>query len=161
MYYNVIKNALFLYYKRDTIAYFYGAKGQKLTRETMNQLIAAEPDYFRQYSNEELERIINFSLGKTGYDCSGFINAIASTKGYSVSLYENSKNKTSPTLGTEGNLLYTTFNNTGRHVGIDIGYGYFIHSPKEGRTLELGKISDYPWEHSGQLAGIDYTGAKN
>lgn len=160
-YYQLIQNALNAYVNCDKFAYFYGAKGQILTDEVMHSLVSCEPTYFSQYSQQDMERIFNYSRGKTGFDCSGFITFVSGVQGYSTSLYTTSQNKTSPHNGTEGNILYTTFNNTGRHIGLDIGYGYFVHMRKELNSVELGKISGYGWEHSGQLLGIDYTGAKS
>lgn len=159
-YYQVIQNALQILYTKNQYAYFYGAKGQLLTEATMNALIQAEPNYFSQYTKQQLEDIKNFSRGKIGLDCSGFVSYISGEEGYSISLYEHCKVKTTPQLGVEGSLLFTTKGGVGRHVGIDIGYGFFLHFPKEGRTCELGRIRDYVWEHSGQLSTIDYTGAK-
>ena len=63
--------------------------------------------------------------------------------------------------GVAGSILYTTFGGTGRHIAIDIGYGYFLHSPSEGHTIELGKILDYPWDISGQSNCVDYSGDNN
>ena len=160
-YYGVIQNALKMFYERHKYAYFYGAKGQKLTDATMDALIAAEKNYFSRYSTAEIAQIKNFSRGKIGYDCSGFLSAITGQSNYSTGFYNESLNKTTPASGTEGNLLYTTFNGTGRHIGLDIGYGYFLHMRKEGSSVELGKISDYAWEKSGQIRGVNYTGAKS
>lgn len=160
-YYQVIQNAMKMLYEKHKYAYFYGAKGQKLTDEAMNALIACEKDYFSKYSTSELAQIKQYSRGKIGYDCSGFISAITGQSNYSTGFYNESVNKTSPTLGTEGNLLYTTFNGTGRHIGLDIGYGYFLHMRKEGSTVEFGKVSDYAWEKSGQIRSVDYAGAKS
>lgn len=159
-YYQVIQNALDMYYHKDYYAYFYGAKGQRLTDSTMDYLIQAEPDYFKQYSAQQITDIKNYSRNKIGIDCSGFINLVSGVTGYSSLLYETAPVKTTPKNGVEGSILYTTFGGTGRHIGLDIGYGYFLHSPKEGRTIELGKISEYAWEQSGQLVTIDYTGSK-
>lgn len=159
-YYQLIQNALNILQHRDSYAYFYGSKGQILTDDVMNTLISLEAGYFSQYSKTEIAHIKNYSRSKIGLDCSGFITDISGIKGYSVSMYENCPVKTTPKNGVEGSLLFTTFGGVGRHVGIDIGYGYFLHFPKELRTCELGRISEYPWEHSGQLLGIDYTGAK-
>lgn len=159
-YYKVIQNAFNVYYKRDGYAYFYGAKGQILTDQVMDALINAEPEYFKKYSPQQLKDIKDYSRNKIGLDCSGFIALVSGVQGYSTSLYENSKNKTTPHDGTEGNILYTTFGGTGRHIGLDIGYGYFMDMPIEGQTVRFGKISEYKWEKSGQLFGIDYTGAK-
>ena len=160
-YYNVIQNAMKMFYERHKYAYFYGAKGQRLTDETMDALISAEKKYFSRYSTAELAQIKNYSRGKIGYDCSGFLSAITGQSNYSTGFYAESLNKTNPTLGTEGNLLYTTFGGTGRHIGLDIGYGYFLHMRKERNTVEFGKVSDYAWEKSGQIRGVSYTGAKS
>ena len=75
-------------------------------------------------------------------------------------LTDDGAEKTTPLLGTEGNGLYTSFGGEGRHVGIDIGYGFFLHMPKEGHTIELGRIAEYDWEHSFHFANINYEGAK-
>lgn len=160
-YYQVIQRAFNAYYRRGEYAYYYGAKGQILTDSTMRALEEAEPEYFKQYTPEQLEDIHRFSRGKIGLDCSGFINLVSGVIGYSTLLYEQSTNKTTPHDGTEGNILYTTFGGTGRHIGLDVGYGYFMDCPKEGETFRFGKIGEYPWEKSGQINGIDYTGAKN
>lgn len=160
-YYKLIQNALHVLQYRDNYCYFYGAKGQRLTDEVMDALIGAEPAYFRQYDALTLNAIKNYSRGKIGLDCSGFITYISGVQGYSVSLIESCPVKTTPDLGVEGSLLFTTKGGVGRHVGIDIGYGFFLHFPKEMRTCELGRIKDYVWEVSGQLKGIDYKGAKS
>ena len=159
-YYEVIKKALRMLYESGKYAYFYGAKGQVLTDETMNALISAEPTYFAKYTTQQLEEIKAYSRGKIGYDCSGFVSAIVGVENYSTGHYHAGAEKTTPLLGTEGNGLYTTFGGKGRHVGIDIGYGFFLHMPSEMHTVTLGRIADYSWEHSFHFANTDYKGAK-
>lgn len=159
-YYKLIQNALSVLNEKDRYAYFYGAKGQILTDDVMDTLIRLETGYFSRYDENTLNQIKDYSRNKIGLDCSGFITDISGIVGYSIGMYEKCPIKTTPRLGVEGSLLFTTFNNTGRHVGIDIGYGYFLHFPKELHSCEIGKISEYPWEHSGTLEGIDYTNAK-
>ena len=158
-YYDVIKNAMNMYNDRHKYAYFYGAKGQRLTNNVMDSLIAAEPKYFSRYSTNEIATIKNFSLGKIGFDCSGFINAITGQYNYSTGYFEDCPVKTTPKDGVEGSCLYTTFGGTGRHIGIDIGKGFFLHMAKEGQSITFGKISDYTWEKSGQIKNVDYKGA--
>lgn len=158
-YYDVIKNAMQMYNDRYNYAYFYGAKGQRLTNNVMDALIAAEPKYFSRYSKSEIAAIKNFSLGKIGFDCSGFINAITGQSNYSTGYFEDCPVKTNPKDGVEGSCLYTTFRGTGRHIGIDIGKGFFLHMAKEGESVIFDKISNYAWEKSGQIKGIDYKGA--
>lgn len=160
-YYDVIKKALEIYVNRSEYAYFYGAKGVVLTDNVMESLIQAEPAHFSRYNETELKKIKDYSRGKIGYDCSGFVSACAGYSNWSVGFIEDSKNKTTPALGTEGNVLFSTWNHMGRHVGIDIGYGFFIDFPTEGDTARLGQIKKIAWEQSGQINGIDYTGAKN
>ena len=159
-YYEVIKKALRMLYESGKYAYFYGAKGQVLTDETMNALISAEPTYFAKYTTQQLEEIKAYSRGKIGYDCSGFVSAVVGVENYSTGHYHAGAEKTTPLLGTEGNGLYTTFGGKGRHVGIDIGYGFFLHMPSEMHTVTLGRIADYNWEHSFHFANVDYKGAK-
>lgn len=160
-YYQVIQNALNILYHKDEYAYFYGAKGQRLDDATMDALIQCEPDHFKQYSELQMKRIRDYSRGKIGLDCSGFINACTGQENYSTGYYTETLNKTTPALGTEGNLLYTTWGGKGRHVGLDIGYGFYLHFPKEGHTCEIGRIKETAWENSGQIRDVDYTGAKN
>lgn len=160
-YYELIQNALSVLQYKDRYCYFYGAKGQVLTDAVMDALIGAELAYFSQYTKEQIAAIKNYSRGKIGLDCSGFITYISGLSGYSVSLYERCPVKTTPSAGVEGSLLFTTKGGVGRHVGLDIGYGFFLHFPKEMRTCELGRIKDYVWEKSGQLEGINYKGAKS
>lgn len=161
-YYQVIQNAMNIYYNRDQYAYFYGAKGQRLTMATMDALIACEPGYFHsRYRDEQLEAIKKFSLNRIGLDCSGFVNACTGQQNYSTGYYTDTLNKTTPKKGKEGSLLYTTWSGQGRHVGIDIGYGYYLDFRKEGESCHFGKIAATNWEHSGELKDVDYTGAKS
>lgn len=159
--YQIIGRAVELYDERENLAYFYGAKGQYLTEELMDTLISFYPEHFGKYTAEELVEIKNFSRGKRGFDCSGFVSECVGQTNYSLGFYANGVNKTSPKLGTSGNMLVTTFNNTGRHIGIDIGHGRFLHMGTEGKSVEMGYIKDYPWECSAQFAGVSYTFAVN
>ena len=158
-----VKNGMFAYYHRDKYAYFYGAKGQVLTDELMDYFISAEPAHFKKFSKEELKAVKDFSRGKIGLDCSAFTGWICTgDKQYSAGQIANcSKTTTDLVAGVAGRILYTTFGGTGRHIAIDIGYGYFLHCPSEGHTIELGKILDYPWEISGQSNCVDYSGDNN
>lgn len=160
-YYQVIQNALDILRNKDRYCYFYGAKGQVMTDAMMDALIAHSPDYFSRYSPTKLYEIKNYSRGKIGLDCSGFINACTGQENYSTGYYTDTLNKTTPKLGTEGNVLYTTHGGKGRHIGLDIGYGYCLSFEREGESCYLGMIKLMDWEDSGQLKGIDYTGAKN
>jgi len=48
--FQVVKDAIQMYKDRDKYAYFYGAKGQVLTKKVMENLWNAEPGYFKKYS---------------------------------------------------------------------------------------------------------------
>ena len=158
---DVIGNAINIYEKREKYCYFYGAKGQVMTDATMAALILASPEYFKKYSKEQMQSIIEYSRGKIGIDCSGFINLCCGQVNWSTGYWDQSLNKTSPKNGTWGNILYTTHGGTGRHIALDVGAGRFLHSPSEGRTIEQGIIKLYDWEGSGQIKGVSYTLASN
>lgn len=164
-----IKNGLDAYRHRDQYAYFYGAKGQKLTDATMNALWDAEPGYFSRYSAEEKKQIFRNSRGKRGIDCSGFTGWICTgDRQYSTGQINNCKRITTPKEGTAGSLLYTTFGGRGRHIGLDIGYGWCLDAGYEStdavvarndQSIRLTRISETAWEKSGQSNVLDYTGA--
>jgi hypothetical protein len=169
-----IKNGLRAYTQRDKYVYFYGAKGQTLTKKTMDSLWAASPDYFKRYSAAEKEQIYRNSYGKIGYDCSGFVGWVCTgDKQYSTGQYNNTSFKTQDLVaGVAGSILYTTYSGAGRHIGIDMGYGYCMDmayesteaNVAEGKAgIRLYKISDnvIPWEWSCKSKVIDYTGADN
>lgn len=167
-----IKNGMRAYTQRENYAYFYGAKGQTLTDAVMDRLIAASPVYFARYSAAEIEQIKRNSRGKIGYDCSGFVGWVCTgDQCYSTGQFGHSTYRTQDlAAGVAGSCLYTTWGGSGRHIGIDIGYGYCLDMAYEstdaniaaGRAgIRLYKISDniVPWEWSFQSNVIDYTGA--
>lgn len=166
-----VKNALRMYVtQKDKYVYFYGAKGQKLTNEIMDYLISASPSYFARYSAEEIKQIKRNSLGKIGYDCSGFTGwGCTGDKTYSTGQFGHATYKTKDLAsGVVGSLLYTTYNGAGRHIGIDVGDGYFMDMAyestdaniKNGKAgIRFCKFSDniVPWEWSFQSNVVDYT----
>ena len=156
--YMILRRAFKLFTERDHIAYFYGAKGCVLSEETMDALIAAEPEYFKQYSEAEIKKIKKFSKGKIGYDCSGFVGACVGTMEWSGALWAHCYNKSSVKEGKAGCILYRK-----GHVGLDIGYGYAMDCPKEGRTLEIFKNepSDRNFIGAGEYQGYDYSEANS
>lgn len=152
----VIKKALSILATKENYAYFYGAKGIKLTDANMDYLIKTEPNHFARYSAEDLQRIKDYSRNKIGYDCSGFITAITGTVGNSTTQWSKCVKNASPALGFAGSILWKP-----GHIGIDIGYGKFLHFPSEGHTCEMGTIAEFPWEASGEMTNINYWGASN
>lgn len=165
-----IQRGLDMYRNRENYAYFYGAKGVILSTAVMDALIAAEPNYFKKYSPEEIAQIKHNSVGKVGYDCSGFTGHCTGDKQWSTGQINNCSKITTPAEGTEGSLLYTTFGGTGRHIGLDIGCGFCLDMGYESTdknillkrdSVRLTRISETAWEKSGQTKVMDYTGATN
>lgn len=156
----VIKDALAIHLHKDKYAYFYGAKGQVLTDSVMEALWQAEPAYFKRYSAAQKKAIFDYSRGKIGYDCSGFVGAVTGCMMYSGAQWDKcTVRSTNLAKGPAGSLLYKP-----SHVALDIGYGYFLHFPSEMHSCELGRIKEntVPWTGTGMLTGyIDYTGATN
>ena len=150
----VVKNGLNMLVHSGEYAYFYGAKGEKLDRETMERLYTTYQNRYAGWSTNEKERLFAYCEGKIGYDCSGFVGALTGDMSYSGAQIGHCLIKTTPQDGVAGSVLYKN-----GHVGIDIGYGYFLHMPAEFRTIEIGKISEYDWEKSGEHGYIDYIGA--
>lgn len=158
---DVIKEALYMHIHSDRYAYFYGAKGERLTDSQMNYLWDASPDYFKKYKTpEEKKRIFDFSRGKIGYDCSGFIGAITGCRTWSGAIWTRCTEKSNNLFsGPAASILY----NPG-HVAVDIGYGYFLEFPSEMHSCEMGRISENlnRFVGTGKLIGyIDYEGATN
>ena len=155
--YDVIKEALRMLQHKDEYAYFYGAKGQILTDAVMEALWQAYPEHFSRYTAADKKRIFDYSRGKIGYDCSGFVGMCVGDMVYSGALIEHC-NYIAPSLadGVAGSILYKP-----GHVGLDIGYGFYLHMPTEGHSCELGRIREMvvPWTKSGQHRNVDYTGA--
>ena len=151
-----IKQALYMYVHRNQYAYFYGAKGQVLTEGVMNSLIDCYPQHFNgRYSKEELDAVKLFSKGKIGFDCSGFTEYCTGTPGSSAMQISECYNVSGDLVqGVAGSLLYKK-----GHIGLDIGYGYFLHMPHEGDSIILGKILEYDWTTTGQSNYINYKGA--
>lgn len=158
----VIKEGMYKFLHADEYAYFYGAKGQRLTWDVMEALWQAEYNtYFKKrYSEKDKLEIFSFSYGKIGYDCSGFISAITGCHADSYSLFERCTNKsTDLSKGVAGSLLWMP-----SHIGIDIGMGYYLHTGVERTSISLGKLSEgkVKWQKCGQLTSyIDYKGATN
>lgn len=166
--YQVVKDGLQMYKDRDKYAYFYGAKGQKLTESVMNALWNAEPDYFKRYNAEEKKQIFKNSLNKIGLDCSGFVTRITGETGYSIGIYGKRTKETSIADGLAGQFLFSTFHGSGRHIGIDAGMGFTLDMGNEATdymvsvhrdSVRLMNIADGNWEHSFQTAAVNYNGS--
>lgn len=155
--YMILRNAFKLYVNRERYAYFYGAKNVTLTEGVMNDLINTYwKIHFWRYTPDELRAIRDYSRGKIGLDCSGFITLISNVTGNSLMQYNSCPVKMTIEAGKAGSLLYKT-----GHVGLDIGYGYCMHIPIEKHTFEIAKIQAIGFTASGELPGYDYSEANN
>lgn len=170
-YLDIVNAAKALYDQRDKYCYFYGAKGQVLTDEVMNALWKAEPGYFARYDTAMKIAIFNYSRGKIGLDCSAFVCLVLQNAGlisrgqwtYSTALISKCNNVTNNPASASspaGSLLYSTFHNSGRHIGIDGGAGVFYDISSELGTINKRSIAQWgKWEKAGRWPGVDYSGA--
>lgn len=155
----IIKKALEMFLHSDTYAYFYGAKGQVLTDNLMEYLWNTEPEYFKKYTDADKKRIFAYSRGKIGYDCSGFIGYLFGDMTWSAGIWEHCYDKTDNVYeGVAGSVVYKP-----GHIGVDIGYGYYLHMPSEMHSVCLGRFKEntVDWKGSGKHRYIVYTGADN
>ena len=89
--------------------------------------------------------------GSNGFDCSGFVRAIyENTLG--LVLPHNAKAQAAATEHIErselqpGDLVFfNTLRRTFSHVGIYVGDGKFIHSPRVGGEVRIENMSDSYW----------------
>ena len=153
---SVIKKAYEVYLTRDNYCYLMGGKGQVVTDALIDNLMKWYPEHYSRYSEAEIKKIKNYSRGKIAFDCSGFTAFLHGDNTYSGQQITNCKLNPSLAEGVAGSLLWKP-----GHVGIDVGYGLFMHFPIELHTCELGWIRDYNWEKSGLHKNIDYTGSTN
>lgn len=155
-YYDILRKAYKMYVDRFNYAYFYGAKGERLTDKRMNELIEAYPQYYGRFSVQALEEIKRYSRNKIGYDCSGFLTAITGLKGNSATLYAMTTDKTTVEKGKCGYMLWKS-----GHCGIDIGFGYCMHIGSSGDSFEIAKIQKIGFTKSGAFPDVDYTGSNS
>ena len=80
-YNDIVNAAATLYTNRNKYCYFYGAKNVVLTDERMEALWNAEPNYFKRYSAAQKQAIFDYSRGKIGLDCSGFVCLVLENAG--------------------------------------------------------------------------------
>ena len=169
----VIKKGLRAYVSREKYCYLYGAKGMLIrSRADVESFFRAEPEYYSRYSAGEKEQIIRNSVGKTAYDCSGFTGWLCTgDRQFSGGQLASAPYRTTGLAsGVAGSILYTSFQGKGRHVGLDIGYGFCLDMARESTDANIaggnagirlfpisgGKI---PWEVSFEDCCVDYRGA--
>ncbi len=89
--------------------------------------------------------------GESGFDCSGFVRAMYSNT-LGLVLPHNAKAQAAVTEKIDrselqpGDLVfYNTLRKAFSHVGIYIGDGKFIHSPRTGGEVRIENMSDTYW----------------
>ncbi|HEY4687341.1 MAG TPA: NlpC/P60 family protein [Candidatus Subteraquimicrobiales bacterium] len=89
---------------------------------------------------------------KVGLDCSGFTMNVYARHGVKLIQYSRTQYAQGTKVPLEeiipGDLVF--FGNPIHHVGMYIGAGYFIHSPKTGDFVKISRLSGYP-EYAGAV----------
>ena len=86
-----------------------------------------------------------------GFDCSGFSQYVYGKEGVRIprTALEQYASLTPVKHLQDGDLVFfKTFGHRVSHVGIYLGHGYFIHSPKTGERIRIDNIDEPYWhEH--------------
>lgn len=138
--------------------YIYCLGGQN---EEISSNTAKDKAEYYYKDSEYLNYLRNASVTtpkKRIFDCSGLVNyLVGNSRNYTASVYYNKSSSNKNLIRTNrGGSVLTKRTKTGYHCGLDIGMGFFIHIPIEGRTIEIRKISDYDWERSLELTTVNY-----
>jgi cell wall-associated NlpC family hydrolase len=92
------------------------------------------------------------SLQEGGFDCSGFTQYVFKQAGYQLNRISADQAKQGIPVSRSdlqpGDLVFYSFNMDGviSHVGIYIGNGQMVHSPKTGDTVKATSITTTYWE---------------
>ncbi|ANY63724.1 hydrolase Nlp/P60 [Comamonas aquatica] len=88
---------------------------------------------------------------ETGFDCSGFVRAIyQDTVGHMLPRRADEQAKATQKIDKKelrpGDLVFfNTMRRTFSHVGIYVGEGKFIHSPRKGKSVRVESMNDSYW----------------
>lgn len=102
---------------------------------------------------------------ETGFDCSGFVRSIYSqTIGLMLPRSANQQAAATQTIDKKelkpGDLVFfNTMRRTFSHVGIYIGDGKFVHSPRTGQTVRVESMQATYWKKrfDGARRVVDYS----
>lgn len=92
------------------------------------------------------------SIEDGGFDCSGFVQYVFKKIGYTLNRVSADQSKQGSYVAKEnlqpGDLVFYSLASDGKvsHVGIYIGSGKMIHSPKTGDTVKITDITTDYWE---------------
>jgi hypothetical protein len=92
------------------------------------------------------------SIEEGGFDCSGFTQYVFKQVGYNLNRVSSDQAKQGWYVSRQnlqpGDLVFYSFEKDGRisHVGIYIGDGKMIHSPKTGDVVKITNITTWYWQ---------------
>ena len=142
----------------ESYAYFYGAKRVILTDHIMESLWQ---QYYEEYNYkfaDDKKEIFNWSRGKIGLDCSGFVgHCVGELWSYSKALIDHCPYVTDNLAeGLECSVLWKP-----GHVGLDMGRGYVAEFGRYKHSIEINRIKERDFKLSGRIRTVDYYGATN
>jgi cell wall-associated NlpC family hydrolase len=136
-------------------------KSKKVTgAHVMNQIDAVRNDVVDKTSNLVATALDLLGApyrrggtnAETGFDCSGFVRSIYSQAiGLMLPRSANQQAAATQTIDKKelqpGDLVFfNTMRRTFSHVGIYIGDGKFVHSPRSGQTVRVEDMQDSYWK---------------
>lgn len=151
--YTAVQKFYDLYFGRDSIAYWLGAKGEILTYQRMQELVSWNPQYFSKYTPDQLEALMRWSEGKIGFDCSGLVCACYGIAGYSSWTLREMMVRTSSVKECKASSVLWKPG----HVELDLGFGATGGIRSEGKTIEINDNGCAGFELGGELPGFDYS----
>lgn len=143
-YNRAISRAFQMFTEKDKYVYLYGCKGVLLTSEKQiwDIINRNEDGHFNKYSDVEKEEIVRNSLGKIGFDCSGFVLACYDwlKDAYSSLLYAQRRKEYAADDARIGNMIYQQTSTGGRHIMMYVAKGYLMDMGRESteKNIELG-----------------------
>lgn len=78
-----------------------------------------------------------------GFDCSGFVQYVYDKAGFKLPRTAKEQTRKALKMGrlAPGDIVgFTSHGPTGYHTGIYIGNGWFVHSPRTGKSIEVSRI---------------------
>ncbi|MGL4763265.1 MAG: SH3 domain-containing protein [Sarcina sp.] len=130
--------------------YIYGGTGEEITTSSLNALKKRFPDHDSKGSYNIASEYVN--SGYRAFDCSGLMQWSFKQVGINLgrTTYDQVKAgyEVSASAAKPGDLLF--FSNLG-HVGMYMGNGKWIESPKPGQTV---RIADVPWNLIGRARRV-------
>lgn len=130
--------------------YVFGMKGEKLTRERLNELCRQYPSMFKEQYRQKAEKFI----GRECTDCSGLISWFTGTVRGSAQYRETATAEKDISQLDETMIGWALWKNG--HIGVYIGNGYCI----EARGINYGTIKSLvtsnSWQKVLKLRDIEY-----